>query len=93
MRNSFTRSNNLAESIGRINEKLFKIHKTALEKGPEAIDEKMKSFVFQVALLNHYFVTFKPINPHGFKRVTSFDKTQKDLSSNLDEIFKLLKIR
>lgn len=85
-------SDNLAFLIERVNEKLFKIHKTALENGPEAIDEKMKSFVFQVALLNHYLVTFQPINPHGFKHIAFFQKTRKDLNSNLDEIFKLLKI-
>lgn len=89
---NYVRSDNLALLIERVNAKLFSIYSTALKNGVEVVDEKMKAFVFQAALLNYYFMTFKPINQHGFKRVKSFEKTQLDLRLNLDEIFKLLKI-
>ncbi len=89
---NYVRSDNLALLIERVNAKLFSIYSAALKNGVEVVDEKMKAFVFQAALLNYYFMTFKPINQHGFKCVKSFEKTQLDLRLNLDEIFKLLKI-
>lgn len=91
-KNMYSRSEPLVSLIGKINKKLFDINKVAVTQGVAAVDEKMQRFVYQVALLNHCFISSKACNANGFKEVKSFKKVQSDLRSNLDEIFKILSI-